>query len=418
MTDHAPLEPRAPLLRIRLGVMMFLQFFIWGAWYTTIAVYMRNNAMEDLTHWPYTVNPLAAIVAPFILGFVADRYVATEKMLAVLHVAGGFIMLFVPRATQAPVLFILLLLLYNLCYMATLGLVNSLAFHHVRERESEFPLIRVFGTVGWIAAGLFISFALSRFTASSLPEQTAVPLYTAGAAGLLFGLYCLSLPHTPPLERGQRASARRILGLDALRQLGSRPFYIFIISSLLVCIPLAAYYNFTQIFLEATGFRNIAGAQSLGQMSEVVFMLLMPLAFSRLGIKWMLLVGMFAWVCRYTLFAVAATNGAGWMIIAGILLHGICYDFFFVAGQIYMDKRSSPNMRGQAQGFLVLVTYGAGMLIGAQVSGNVYNGFLGGSAVLTMSQFGTFWLLPAAFAAGVMLFFAFSFRESATRENA
>ena len=387
---------------------MFLQFFIWGAWYTTIAVYMTNHGMERLTYWPYTVNPIAAIVAPFFLGLVADRYFATEKVLGVLHILGGFILCAVPRFTGSPTTFILLLLAYNLCYMPTLGLANSLAFHHIQSQEQQFPLIRVFGTIGWIVAGLFISFALGGLMAS--PEQTAWPLYTAGIASVLLGSYAFMLPHTPPPGRGQPVSLRSIAGLDALRQLGDRPFYVFITASLLLCIPLAAYYNFTQIFLGAAGVQRIAATQTWGQISETGFMLLMPLMFLRLGVKRMLMVGMAAWALRYVLFAIAAPDAVFWLIFIGILLHGVCYDFFFVTGQIYVDKRSTPAIRGQAQGFLVLVTYGVGMLIGAQVAGRVFNSFLGTATSLTLDQWRSFWWLPAAFAGAVLLFFAAFFR--------
>jgi nucleoside transporter len=402
-------------LSARLSTMMFLQFFIWGAWYTTIAVYMTGKGMETLTHWPYTVNPLAAIIAPFFLGLVADRYFATERVLGVLHLLGGAVLLLVPQSAGTPTLFILLLLLYNLCYMPTLGLANSLAFHNIRDQEKQFPVIRVFGTIGWIVAGLVISFVLTRFV-TGLPEQTALPLYTAAGASILLGLYSFTLPHTPPTAAGQPVSMRSIIGVDAFRQLGSRPFYVFIAASLLLCIPLAAYYNFTQLFLAAAGVRNIAATQTLGQMSEVVFMLLMPFFFVRLGVKWMLTVGMGAWVLRYALFAMAAPDAIFWMIAAGILLHGICYDFFFVTGQIYVDKKSTAAIRGQAQGFLVLVTYGVGMLIGAQVAGRVFNGFLGGESQLTLQQWQNFWWIPAAFAAAIMVFFALAFRDTVEKE--
>jgi nucleoside transporter len=318
----------------------------------------------------------------------------------------------VPAATGTPSVFILLLLAYNLCYMPTLGLANSLAFHHIESQEKQFPLIRVFGTVGWIVAGLFISLVLSRLV-TAVPEQTALPLYTAAGASVLLGLYSFTLPHTPPPGVGQRISLRSIVGLDALAQLGDRAFYVFIAASLLLCIPLAAYYNFTQIFLGNAGVTRIAATQTFGQMSEVVFMLLMPFFFARLGVKRMLLVGMGAWVLRYALFAVAAPAAVFWIIVVGILLHGVCYDFFFVTGQIYVDTRSTPAVRGQAQGFLVLVTYGVGMLIGAQVAGNVYNRFLGDAASLTLEQWSSFWMLPAGFAALVLVFLAALFRPRA-----
>jgi nucleoside transporter len=399
------------VIRTKLSVMMFLQFFIWGAWYTTIAVYMTNHGMERLTYWPYTVNPIAAIVAPFFLGLIADRYFATEKVLAVLHVLGGVILCAVPRFTGSPTTFILLLLAYNLCYMPTLGLANSLAFHHIQSQEQQFPLIRVFGTVGWIVAGLFISLVLGGLM-TAVPEQTAWPLYTAGIASVLLGVYSFTLPHTPPRGAGQPVSLRSIAGLDAFKQIGDRPFYIFIAASLLLCIPLAVYYNFTQLYLGAAGVKKIAATQTLGQMSETIFMLLMPLMFLRLGVKKMLMLGMGAWVLRYSLFALAAPNAVFWLIALGILLHGPCYDFFFVTGQIYVDKKSTPAVRGQAQGFLVLVTYGIGMLIGAQVAGRVFNRFLGGATTLTLDQWAQFWWLPAGFAAAVLVFFAVFFKAA------
>jgi len=406
MTTSTSLVPR-------LSVMMFLQFFIWGAWYTTVAVYMTEMGMTSLTHWPYTVNPIAAIIAPFFLGLIADRYFATEKVLGTLHILGGIIMFLVPQASGSPTLFILLLLAYNLCYMPTLGLSNSLAFHNITDQENQFPVIRVFGTIGWIAAGLFISFVLGKLI-GGVAEKTALPLYTTATASILLGIYSFSLPHTPPKGAGDAVSLRSISGIDAFKALGSKPFYIFLFCSFLICIPLAAYYNYTQIYLGASGFTNIAGTQTIGQMSEVLFMLLMPLFFVRLGVKWMLLVGMMAWVLRYSLFALGAPDGIAWMIIGGIALHGICYDFFFVTGQIYVDKKSTEKIRGQAQGFLVLVTYGVGMLIGAQIAGALYNSLLGSATTLTAVQWQQFWWIPAGFAVVVIVIFGTLFKDKVT----
>ena len=407
----------------RLSAMMFLQFFIWGAWYVTIGNYMAAQGMADLTHWPYTVNPVAAIIAPFFLGLVADRFFATERVLGTLHILGGLVMLTVPQATGSPLLFILLLLLYNLCYMPTLGLANSLAFHHIENQEKQFPLIRVFGTIGWIVAGLFIGFVLGQFSGGELPDRTPLPLYTTAVASLILGAYSFTLPHTPPPAAGERVSLKSIVGVDAFRQLGSRAFYIFIACSILICIPLAAYYNFAPIFVaNAVYDQNVSNAvvdmlpnpsslMTLGQMSEAAFMVLMPLLFVRFGVKWMLAIGMAAWIFRYLLFALGAPDAVFWMVTAGILLHGICYDFFFVTGQIYVDKKSTPAVRGQAQGFFVLVTYGLGMFIGAQIAGALFNAFLGDASVLTLARWQDFWLLPAGFALIVFLLFVFTFRD-------
>lgn len=406
------------LIQAKLSTMMFLEFFIWGAWYTAVAVYMTANGMEDLTHWPFTVNPIAAIAAPFFVGLIADRYFATEKVLGTLHILGAAFMFLTPFASDAPLLFILLLLAYNLCYMPTMSLANTLAFHNMEDQEKQFPIIRVFGTVGWIVAGLTVSFVLGAFVAEGLqPEQTAMPLYLASGASLLLGLFSFSLPHTPPPAAGESVSVKSIIGVDALKQLGSKSFYIFLASSLLISIPLAAYYNFTQIFLGATGFENIAATQTIGQMSEVIFMLLMPFFFVRLGVKWMLAAGMLAWVARYALFAMGAPDEITWMIIAGIALHGICYDFFFVTGQIYVDKKSTPAVRGQAQGLIVLITYGVGMLIGAQVAGQVYNSFLGTADALTLNQWYEFWWIPAIFAAVILLFFVLTFDDKVIEDK-
>lgn len=390
---------------------MFLQYFIWGAWYTVIAVYMANHGMGDLTHWPFTVNPIAAILAPFFLGLVADRFFDSEKVYGVLHILGGIVMFLVPMASHDATLFIVLLLVYNLCYMPTISLGNTVAFHHITDQEKQFPVIRVFGTLGWIAAGLLISFVLVAFV-GDVPERTAAPLQMAAVASILLGLYSFTLPNTPPPARGEKVSVRSIFGIDAFKALGSRSFYVFLAASILICIPLAAYYNFTQLFLEVAAFENIAGTQTIGQMSEAVFMVLMPFFFARLGVKWMLGVGMGAWVLRYLLFAFGAPAAVTWMIIGGIALHGLAYDFFFVTGQIYVDKKATAKVRGQAQGLIVLATYGVGLAIGAQVAGNIYNAFLSGRESLPLEEWFGFWLWPAALAAVIMIFFVMFFKDS------
>jgi nucleoside transporter len=413
-------------VKVRLSGMMFLQFFIWGAWYTAIAVYMTNVGMGDLTHWPYTVVPLGAIFAPFFVGLVADRYFSTEKVLGTLHFLGGVFMFLTPLFVDNPVMFILMLFLFNLCYMPTISLANTCAFHHIQDQEKEFPIIRVFGTLGWIVSGLIVSFGLVYFVTdgmipegamSVVPEGTALPLYLTSFASFAFAALSFTLPHTPPPAKGQSVSIRSIVGLDALKELGDKSFYSFLGASLLLCIPLAAYYNFTQIYLTDTDFQHIAATQTIGQVSEVLFMVLMPFFFIRLGVKWMLGVGMLAWFLRYALFALGAPEPTVWMILAGIALHGICYDFFFVTGQIYVDMKASDKIRGQAQGLIVLVTYGVGMLIGAQIAGQVYNLFLGEQARLTPDQWVQFWWVPAIFSLAVFLFFILTFNDREVEEQ-
>lgn len=397
--------PAAEYSNARLSVMMFLQYFVWGAWYVTVGNFMDAQGMKDIIHWAYTVGPLAAIFSPFFLGLVCDRYFNVEKVLGTLHILGGLALLSAPFLSGSPVWFIVIIALHMLAYTPTIGLSNSLAFHNIDNQEKEFPRLRVFGTIGWIVAGIFVSSVLGA-------DTSAVPFYVAGASGVVLGLFSFTLPATPPPAAGKESlSIREILGIDALAQLKSRSFIVFIVSSFLISIPLAAYYAFAPVFVNATGFENPATTMSFGQMSEVAFMIAMPFFFRRLGVKWMLLVGMGAWVLRYVLFALAATDEITWMIMTGIVLHGICFDFFFVTGQIYVDKKSSASIRSQAQGFLVFATYGVGMFIGAQLSGWVYNLYKSGNVDMSLAQWASFWWVPALFAGVIMLIFAVLFKN-------
>jgi len=389
----------------QLSGMMFLEFFVWGAWYVTVGNYMTHIGMSDLVYWAYTVGPIGAIVSPFFLGLIADRFFSTEKVLGVLHLIGGIALILAPVAAEsgASLAFILLLLVHMICYMPTVGLANALAFHHMTEQEKYFPIIRVFGTIGWIVAGVLVSAALGA-------DETAIPLRIAGIAGLVMGIYAYTLPHTPPSAK-EKVSVREVVGLDALAQLKSPSFVVFIISSFLICIPLSTYYAYAPVYVNFNGIVNPAFKMSFGQMSEAIFIVLMPLFFRFLGVKWMLLTGMAAWVLRYVLFALAAPASIFWMIMGGIILHGVCYDFFFVAGQIYVDKISTKEIRGQAQGFLVLMTYGAGMLIGAQISGWLHNGIVTSSGPEAAAQWQTFWAIPAVLAAVILIIFGILFRN-------
>ena len=395
----------------KLSTMMFLQYFIWGSWYVTVGIFMGANGMADITHWAYTVGPLAAILSPFFLGMIADRYFNVEKVLGTMHIVGGISLLAAPFFSDSPLAFILILALHMLAYTPTIGLSNSLAFHNISDPAKEFPRLRVFGTIGWIAAGILVSSVLGA-------DQTATPFYVAGGFGIVLGLFSFTMPATPPPAAGKKSiSIREILGIEALAQLKSRSFIIFIVSSFLISIPLAAYFAYAPIFVAAVGFENTATTMSFGQMSEIVFMLAMPFFFKRLGVKWMLLIGMGAWVLRYALFAIAAPDEIMWMILTGVILHGICYDFFFVTGQIYVDKRSSPEIRGQAQGLLVFATYGVGMFIGAQLSGWVYNTYNTGGGDMPLEQWAAFWWIPAIFAAVIMLVFALLFKNEIEPES-
>lgn len=399
-------------VRWRLSVMMFLQFFVWGAWYVTVGNYMKAHGMFDQVFWAYTVGPIAAIISPIFLGMVADRFFATERVLAAMHLVGAVAMIAVPFAAEiSPSAMIAALMVHMLAYMPTLGLTNTLAFHNITDQEKDFPLIRVFGTIGWIAANWVVSKWLKA-------DEQAVQFYVTGLAGAALGVYSFSLPHTPPPAAGKKATLGEILGVDALQLLKEWPFVVFILGSFLICIPLAAYYAYAPVFTGKVGFKNPAFTMSFGQISEIVFMLSMPWFFRRLGVKWMLLVGMLAWVTRYGLFGAADSANIHWMVFLGILLHGICYDFFFVTGFIYTDKKCSKEIRGQAQGMLVLVTQGLGLGIGAQVVGRIVGAYTSTGETPT-TDWGSFWLVPAAMAGVVMILFALLFndRKVETGEN-
>ena len=380
--------------------MMFLQFFVWGAWSVPLGTYLGETLgfPGQQIGLVFGTTAVAAMISPFFVGMVADRYFATEKLLAALHVVGGLILFVVARQTTFTA-FYAVLLLYALCYMPTLALTNSLSFHQMKDPAREFPWIRVLGTIGWIVAGNLVGFLRL--------EDTARPLQIAAAASVLLGFFCLLLPHTPPARAATRVTARDVLGLDALLLLRERSFAVFVAGSLLVCIPLQFYYTFANPFLNEIGVVNAAGKMTLGQFSELGFMLAMPLLFRRLGVKGMLLVGMAAWVSRYLLFAWGDNGAMVWMLYGGILLHGICYDFFFVTGQIYVDEKAPPDLRAAAQGLIAFVTLGVGMFIGSLLSGFVVDLYVAGDGHVWRQ----IWIVPAVWAAAVLVLFALFFRD-------
>lgn len=390
----------------RLSFMMFLQFFIWGAWFVTVGSYLGEigfNGTEIGT--TYLMNNIAAILSPFFIGMVADRFFSSEKVMGVLHILGGSILYFATSITETAPL-ILTLLVYNACYMPTLALVNTISFQQMKSPGEQFPKIRVWGTIGWVTAGLSINFILGPLVDNV--ELTTLPLKMAAAISVLLGLYSFSLPNTPPQNTGKDVSVGDILGIKALKLLKDTSFAVFVLSSLLISIPLAFYYSFTNLFLNDLNVENAASIQSMGQMSEVLFMVLMPWFFVRLGLKKMLLVGMLAWLVRYGMFAMGNTDEMVWMLFLGIALHGICYDFFFVTGQIYVDKKAPKDIRASAQGFITLITYGVGMGIGSVISGNILDMFTSNG----QRDWSTFWWIPAVFALLVALMFFITFKQT------
>ena len=387
------------MTRIKLSIMMFLQYFIWGAWFVTLGTYLGQTLQFDGPRIgaAYGTMAIGAIIAPFFVGMIADRFFATQKILALLHGLGAVLIYWASQEGSFE-RFYPLLIGYAICYAPTLALTNSLAFDNMRDPAKEFPLIRVLGTIGWIVAGQVIG--------QLGLEASAVPMQVAAAASLALALFSLLLPNTPPHAAGKPLNIRDVLGLDALALMKDRSFAAFVIGSFLLCIPLQFYYAFTNLFLNEIGMTAPASRMTLGQMSEILFMLLLPVFLARFGVKAILLMGMAAWSVRYLMFAHGDVGSSIWMLYGGILLHGICYDFFFVTGQIYVDQRAGLKIRAAAQGFITFITQGVGYLIGSYASGVIVQRYAlpaGGH------DWSTIWRWPAAGAAMIMVVFALAF---------
>jgi nucleoside transporter len=425
--------------------MMFLQFFTWGAWFATLGLCLGANKLEGVVGDAYMSAPIAAIIAPLFLGLIADRFFPSQIVMGLLMVVGGGLLWMAPAYAEAGNSDALLWLILGhlLCYMPTLGLSNTIAFSHIAD-QNLFPKIRVWGTIGWIVAGLVVGFQ---------GWSASFNIFRLGAiSSVALGVYCFTLPHTPPPAKGKPLHLRTLLMVDALQLLRSVPFLVFILCSTLICIPLAYYYGFTSNFLGQVGFEQPASTMTLGQMSEIFFMVLIPFFFRRLGVKWMILVGMAAWAGRYLLFAFGAPDQMVWMILTAVLLHGVCYDFFFVTGFMYTDSKAPAHVRGQAQSMLVFFTQGVGMYFGYWIAGARFETDVPSYAKLTeaiqaastpkqltfaeslsrmfsvsapdtldpallqatMLEWKKFWLLPAAMAAGVLVLFLAAFHDRDT----
>jgi nucleoside transporter len=400
-------------MKARLSLMMFLQFFIWGGWFVTMGSYLRATAGASGAQiaQAYSTQSWGAIIAPFIVGLLADRYFRAERVLAAIHLVGGTLMLALARQSTFAAFFPLILA-YMILYMPTLALVNTLAFRQLRDPAREFSPIRVWGTVGWISAGLCISYLFAWDSPVSIAHGMLHNTFNmCGVASIFMGFYSLTLPPTPPIAHTRDQSLGERLGLDALKLLANRNFLVFFISSVLICIPLAFYYQDANQFLTELQLQNPTGKQTLGQASEVAFMLLVPFFLKRVGIKTTLLVGMLAWVVRYLLFAYGNSGERVFLLLLGIALHGVCYDFFFVSGQIYIDSKAGPQIKGAAQGLITLATYGVGMLVGFWAAGWITDHY----AVTGGHQWREIWKLPAMFAASVSVLFMLTFRNENVR---
>ena len=398
-------------IRFQLSTMMFLEYFVWGAWYVTLGTYLGTTLKFEGSQigLAYSAFAIAAMISPFFVGMIADRFFPTERVLAVLHLVGGAILYYLSTLTEFA-LFYPVIIAYTLCFMPTIALTNSLSFHHMDDPGKEFPGVRVLGTISWIVVGLIIGYLGV--------ESQVTPLLIASGMSVVMGLYCFTLPHTPPKNKGEKASWQDVIGLDALKLMKERSFAILFIASLLICIPLSFYYSFANLFLNSIGIENAAGKMTMGQMSEIAFLLLMPFFFKRFGYKIMLMVGMACWAARYVLFMYGNPTELIWMLYGGIILHGICYDFFFVTGQIYVDERAPKHIKNAAQGLITFATYGVGMFIGSWLSGVVVEAYTVVNEVSgdPVYQWDRIWLVPAILAGVVLVLFTLFFREKTAAE--
>ena len=390
--------------KIQLSLMMFLEFFIWGGWFVTMGTFLsqRFDASGGQLAMAYETQSIGAIIAPFVIGLIADRYFSAQKILGVLHLMGA-LLLYLAGSSDDFASFYPFIFIYMLLYMPTLALANSVAFRQMKDPSKEFAPIRVLGSIGWISAGLLIGQFAWESTAAL--QNT---FFMTAAASLVFGLYSFFLPNTPPIpDPNKKVSLRSILGLDALTLFKDKTYLLFFITSVLICIPLAFYYQHANQFLNELGMEAAAAKMSLGQVSEVLFLLLLPLFLKRYGFKMTLVVGLLAWGVRYLLFAFGDIGEQSWMLLFGILLHGICYDFFFVSGQIYTNYKAGEQYKSAAQGLITLATYGIGMLIGFRLAGWITDLY----AVSEGHDWTKIWMQPAIFAFIVLVLFLVSFKN-------
>lgn len=401
--------------RFKLSAMMFLEFFIWGAWFVTLGAFLNTNlkATNSEIGSVFSTQSWGAIIAPFIIGLIADRYFNAERILGVLHIIGAILMYQMYSAPDVSV-FYPYVLAYMILFMPTLALVNSVSFNQMKDAEKEFANIRVFGTIGWIIAGLLISFAFHWDSPEGIQAGLLKSTFLmAGIASLALGLFSFTLPATPPkVAKGEKIKIGDILGLDALKLLKDKNFAVFFISSILICIPLAFYYQNAGLFLADIKVSNPTGKMAIGQVSEALFLLAIPVFFSKYGFKKTIIVGMLAWAVRYVLFAYGNAGNLSFMLIIGIALHGVCYDFFFVSGQIYTNSKAGEKFKSAAQGIITLATYGVGMLIGFKVAGIITDMYKTGD----VTDWKMVWIIPAGIAAAVFLLFAILFNDKTKSE--
>jgi nucleoside transporter len=386
---------------VQLSLMMFFEYFVWGAWYVTMGTYMSEHLHSSGVQIgaAYSALAIATMISPFFVGMIADRYFYAQKLNGVLHLIGAALLYLAINVTDNTV-FYWVILVYSLLYMPTIGLTNNVAFTQMRDPGKQFPAIRVFGTLGWIAAGFVIG--------QTGWEKTPNTFVLAAVVSAIYGLYSFTLPSTPPKAKtAERTSIAKSIGSEALVLFKNKSYFIFFIAAILICIPLAFYYGFANLFLVEKGMQDAAGKMILGQISEALFILAIPFLFNRIGVKNMLIMGMSAWALRYFAFGNGDTGANLWLLYAGIILHGICYDFFFVTGYMYTEKKAGEKIKNSAQGLFTFATYGVGMFIGTWFSGFVVDRYKieGGHDWLKV------WSVPAYIAIGVLILFILFFRD-------
>jgi nucleoside transporter len=386
--------------QLQLSLMMLLEYFIWGAWFVAMGIYLPKvlQASGGQVGLAYGNAWFGALVSPFFIGMIADRYFSAQKVLGVLHLVGAVLLYWLAQIQDIG-LFPWVLLLYSCLYMPTVALTNSIAMGQCAEPEREFPTLRVLGTIGWIVAGIAVN---------SRADSNFIFTLPAGLS-LALGIYSFFLPDTPPKGKAAASSWREVIGLDALKLLKDRSYATFFIGSILLCVPLSFYYAFTGDFLTVSGVENVTSVMGLlGQGSEVLFMFLLPFFLLKLGVRNILLVAMLAWVARY-LFLSIGSSELHWPLYMGVLLHGICYDFFFVTGFIYTDQKAGERYKSSAQGLFTIATYGVGMTLGSYLGGVVADIF----TVDDVRNWAGLWLVPAGIAAAILIIFLLTFKEKA-----
>lgn len=395
----------------RLSLMMFFQYFVLGSWFATLGYTLSQNGMSSVIGTAYAVGGIAAIISPVFIGMITDRFIPSQKVLGLVNIGGGVLLWLLPAQIDAgnSTAFIFLMFLYMLLFNPTYSLTNNISMSNVKDSVKHFPVIRVCGTFGFIAAGILIgSLGLS---GSSISFQVAAGM------SVLLGIYSFTLPNTPAPAKGKPFSFRDILCLDALQLLKNRSYLIFLICTTVLFIDHAAYTSFTSVFLGDAGIKNISSIMTIGQMSEVIFMMLIPFFFRKLGFKWMFIIGMLAWVLRMSLFSLGAPEGIMAFMLIGIALHGLCWDFFFVTGYLYTDKVADEKMKGQAQGLIIMFTQGIGMFVGSFFAGELFNQTVTKTGEVSLLQWQTFWLYPGAIALVVTLVFFIFFRERTEKKH-